>query len=118
MLDGVAAGVDVLLALARPCRLDHRDAQREPLRRESQYRRSHFDLVAFGEGTGLGERRSVDGRGINATRMQNEFAILRTQLRMIARNGRLANEDMACGVAPDRQQRVPDRVGAALEFVY
>jgi hypothetical protein len=50
--------------------------------------------------------------------MENEFAIFRAQLGVIARNGWFPDQNMAGGVASDRQQRVPDWIGAALEFVY
>ena len=118
VLDGVAAGVDVLLAPRGAGRLDHRYAERKTLGSESEDGRADFDLVAFGQGAGLCERHSVDGGRINTTRMQNELAILRSQLGVIARHGGLANENMACGVAPDRQKRIPDRIGASLELVY
>jgi hypothetical protein len=50
--------------------------------------------------------------------MENELAILGSELRVIARNGRLADEDVARRVAPDRQERIPDRVRPSLELVY
>ena len=118
MLDRVAAGADVLLALRCRRWLDNGHAKRKPLRGESKLRRSHFDLVALRQGAGLGQHCSVDGGGINATRMQNEFAILCTQLGVVSRDGGLADEDMARCIATDRQQRVPDGVGAPLELVY
>jgi hypothetical protein len=50
--------------------------------------------------------------------MQYELAILRSQLGMVARDGRLANENMARSVPADRQQGIPDWIGAPFEFVY
>jgi hypothetical protein len=50
--------------------------------------------------------------------MQYELAILRSQLSVVTGDGRLANENMARGIPPDRQQGVPDGIGAPFEFVY
>jgi hypothetical protein len=50
--------------------------------------------------------------------MQYELAILRSQLGVIARDGRLANENVARSVAADRQKGVSDWIGAPFELVY
>jgi hypothetical protein len=50
--------------------------------------------------------------------MQNEFAILRSQLGVIPRHGGLANKDMTGSVTADCQKRVPDWISASLELVY
>jgi hypothetical protein len=50
--------------------------------------------------------------------MQNELAILGPKLGVVARYGRLTNQDMARCIPPNGQKRVPDGVGAPFEFVY
>src|SRR4051812_10825201 len=103
MLDGVAPRTDVLLAFGRRSRLDHRDTQRQSFRRERQDRGTDFDLVAFSEGAWFCEYAAIYHRRIYSAGVEHEFPVLQSQLGVVPRYGRLANEDMACGIASDRQ---------------
>jgi hypothetical protein len=46
---------------------------------------------------------AVDEGRVNAARVKHELAVLETQLGVVAGNRRLTNEDMARGIASNRQ---------------
>jgi hypothetical protein len=103
MLDGVATRADVLFTVRGGRGLDYRNTERQALGREGEDGRPDFHLVAFRERARLDERRPVHGRGIHAARMQHELSVLRAQLRMIARNGGLSDENMTRRITTYRQ---------------